>query len=286
MTDYISFEQTGYFSKIALDYSAKAHLLQPFYTHEVSLEGIKASIAARKKFPQSRAVLVKSFEKQYENVEQIDAVENNIQLLKKDATFTVTTAHQPNIFTGPLYFLYKIAHVIRLSQYLKEGFPEYDFVPVYYMGSEDADLDEIGQFTVHGKKYIWRTTQTGAVGRMIVDKPLLELLAELKGQVDVEQYGSELTTLFEKYYTIGKPIQEATLEIVNALFGKYGLVVLIPDNAELKKLFEPVIVKELTEQFSHSIVEKTAQQIATIQIIFVIICPRMIINTTINRITY
>lgn len=259
MAAQLAFEQTGFFSKIATDYVEGQDILRPFYLYDVSLEGIKQAIAARKLFPQERTILAKALTDQYDGIEGSEAVYCNIQKLHSSDTFTVTTAHQPNIFTGPLYFLYKIAHAIKLSVFLKEKMPQYDFVPVYYMGSEDADLEEIGQFTVNGKKYGWNTKQTGAVGRMLVDKPLLQLLQGLKGQIDVESFGKELSALFERCYTLGKSIQQATLEIVHALFGRYGLVVLIPDNASLKKIFEPVVIKELQEKFSHPIVEKSSQ---------------------------
>jgi bacillithiol synthase len=100
--------------------------------------------------------------------------------LKKDNTFVVTTAHQPNLFTGPLYFFYKIIHAIQLAASLKAAFPECNFVPVYYMGSEDADLEEVGSFNLDQTKCQWATKQTGAIGRMQVDDALLILLKQLE----------------------------------------------------------------------------------------------------------
>jgi len=98
--------------------------------------------------------------------------------------------------------------------------PQYNFVPVYYMGSEDADLEELNNITADGKKYTWQTKQTGAVGRMKTDKQLTALTHELQSQVSVLPYGNELMKIFSNAYTEGKTIQQATLEIVNALFWK------------------------------------------------------------------
>ncbi|WP_447641899.1 MULTISPECIES: bacillithiol biosynthesis cysteine-adding enzyme BshC [Chitinophagaceae] len=257
----LSFSDTGYFSKIANDYTQQKEALQPFYEHSVSKAGIEAAIETRKQFPQQRTVLVEELRKQYAGLIITQVVADNIAKLRNDNSFTITTAHQPNIFTGPLYMMYKILHVIKLARSLKKDFPQYDFVPVYYMGSEDADLEEIGQFIVNGKKYVWDTKQTGAVGRMKVDNALLQLLKELKGQINVDPYGKELTDLFTSCYTLGKTIQQATLEIMNHLFGQYGLVVLIPDNAVLKRIFNPIVRKELKSQFSHPIVERNANEL-------------------------
>lgn len=257
----IAYGQTGYFSRLVLDYLNASEALQPFYEHQPTIDGIKHSIEARKKFPQQRGVLTGVLRQQYEGIGQSAKLTANLTLLNNDSTFTVTTAHQPNIFTGPLYFLYKILHAIKLCESLKQKIPAYDFVPVYYMGSEDADLDEIGTFTADGVGYEWKTKQTGAVGRMKVDKDFLQLTAYLQGQFGVLQNGNEITGLFRKIYTPGKTIQQATLELVNELFGEYGLVVLIPDNAKLKSLFNETVKKELLEGFSHKAVNETIRDL-------------------------
>ncbi len=255
--NYLSYESTGYFSKIVSDYLSQAALLQPFYKHAPTLEGIKASITARKYFHTPRNLLVEVLQQQYADLSLSEKVKQNITLLADQDTFTVTTAHQPNIFTGPLYFIYKILHAVKLADELSEQLPQYKFVPIYYMGSEDADLDELGFINVGGQKLVWETKQTGAVGRMKVDKALLKIIHAIHGQVGVLPFGNELTDLLNQCYTEGKLVQQATLELVNTLFGEYGLVVLIPDNARLKTAFHTVVEKELTEKFSHKIVAET-----------------------------
>src|SRR5690606_8891268 len=140
--------------------------LRPFYTHDVSVEGIAAAIEARKAFPVDRKLLTEELFKQYENTPTAPEVKNNIESLLLENTFTVTTAHQPNLFTGYLYFIYKILHVIKLCETFKERFPGNHFVPVFFMGSEDADLDELGKVYMEGEKIVWDTQQRGAVGRM------------------------------------------------------------------------------------------------------------------------
>ena len=90
-------------------------------------------------------MLVEQLLKQYESMPDADRAIDQIRLLADEHTFTVCTAHQPNIFTGHLYFIFKILHAIRLSEELSRSIPGATFVPVYYMGSEDADLDELGK---------------------------------------------------------------------------------------------------------------------------------------------
>lgn len=259
--NYLPYEGTGFFSRIVSDYLSQSPQLQPFYRHAPTIEGIKDSIAARQLFDTPRGILVDVLKEQYANLVITEKVKQNIELLAAKNAFTITTAHQPNIFTGPLFFIYKIFHAIKLADELNAQIPQYKFVPVYYMGSEDADLDELGFVNVGGQKIVWETKQTGAVGRMKVDKGLLKLIHAIHGQAGVLPFGNELTDLLKKCYTEGKLIQQATLELVNALFGEYGLVILIPDKAKLKTAFHSVVEKELTEGFSHQIVANTIERL-------------------------
>jgi len=153
----LPFHELKYFSKIIVDYIEGKEELRSFYEHPVSYEGIQSSMNNRKQFNTDRQTLVRALEEQYEGVTLSKAVKDNISSLKAENTFTITTAHQPNIFTGYLYFIYKILHVIKLASSLNDRFPGNHFVPVFYMGSEDADLDELGSIYLDGEKITWNT---------------------------------------------------------------------------------------------------------------------------------
>ena len=260
--EQVAYPLTGYFSNLVSDYLEANQKLDPFYTHPPNINGIKAAMVARDSFNTPRKELVDTLNKQYEGVKVSELVNANIQSLNNGKTYTVTTAHQPNIFTGPLYFIYKIAHTIALSRSLEKQIPGAHFVPVYYMGSEDADIDELGFVTIGGQKLVWQTKQTGAVGRMLVDAELLALIKLIEGQIGVSVQGAAWVNLLKNTFTIGKTIADATFEIVNHLFGEYGLVVLLPDSDKLKSLFTSVIEKELTTGFSNKAVQQTIQQLS------------------------
>ncbi|HEY6955424.1 MAG TPA: bacillithiol biosynthesis BshC, partial [Flavisolibacter sp.] len=234
VSEHLSYSQTNSFSKIVSDYLNRSEDLKPFYSSLPGIEGVKETIERKKRQPVNRKMLVEVLKKQYESVPLTDAARNNIESLLSDTTFTVCTAHQPNLFTGPLYFVYKVLHTIKLASYLKEQLPQFHFVPVYYMGSEDADFAELNHTYVDGKKIEWNKEQKGAVGRMTVDNTLLQLINELEGQLSTEPNGGEVIDLLRRAYSEGKTIQSATFELVNELYGQWGLVVLIPDSAPLK----------------------------------------------------
>jgi len=272
----IPYRATGLFSNLVNDYMEAKGTAQSFVEYNATLEGYKKAIKQRTSFPTNRKVLVEVLQNQYTQLEKevsgsntlnnkdsFKLVNDNVSLLLKENTFTVTTAHQPNIFTGPLYFLYKIIHAIQLVAELKKQFPTNNFVPVYYMGSEDADLQEVGSYTLAGEAYQWNTKQKGAIGRMKVDYELIQLLQNLEGYWSVKPLGKEALEVLKQAYQNGKTISEATLALVHAYFGQYGLVVIQPDDAKLKSLFIDVMEKELRTGFSQKAIGATKEKLAS-----------------------
>jgi bacillithiol biosynthesis cysteine-adding enzyme BshC len=129
------------------------------------------------------------------------------------------------------------------------------------MGSEDADLDELGKIYMNNEKIVWDTNQKGAVGRMNT-KGLEKIIRRIEGEVAVQPFGKELVTVFQETYTANYDVQTATFRLLNSLFAEYGLIVLIPDNARLKKAMVNVFKDDLFNQVPSSIVEKTTERLA------------------------
>ncbi len=261
-SEYIPYKKTGKFTSIVLDYISGASSLKEFYDNPVSLEGIKQAIDARKNYPTDRKLLVAGLQHQYKGVSDAESVFSNISLLTDENTFTVCTAHQPNIFTGHLYFIYKILHTVKLCADLKTKLPQYNFVPVFFMGSEDADLAELNHIVVDQKRYEWKTIQTGAVGRMKVDKSLIQLIDDLSGRLSIEKYGQEIIEPIRECYQINFSIEHATFLFVHHLFKAFGVVVFLPDTAIFKKPMIPLFEQDLFSHIPSEIVNRTSEELS------------------------
>lgn len=259
-TTQLSYITTGYFSKIVSDYLTQSPELRPFYQYPPDLEGIQEAIKARQQFMQDRSLLVAALQQQYKGVAIADAVQQNILSLQQENTFTVTTAHQPAIFTGHLYFIYKIIHTIKLAHRLKQDLPQYHFVPVFWVGSEDADLDELGNIWLSGDKLVWDTKQTGAVGRMNT-KGLDPILHRIEGELSVQPFGPQLVQLLKDCYLHSADVQTATFKLLHALFAEYGLITILPDQADLKRAMAPVFRDDLLHQKPSAIVTNTIEKL-------------------------
>ena len=259
---YIPYKETGCFSKLVTDYIDGNEALRPFYPFSPTKAGIEHSIEERRKFPVNRQLLTSSLRQQYAHINLHAKVDENIRLLGEENTFTVCTAHQPNLLTGYLYFIYKILHAIKLAQELNLAQPDKRFVPVYYMGSEDNDIEELGKFKFRGETFVWDGDgQKGAVGRMSTKglKPLLNRLFKLLGPPGA--HCDRLTELFTHAYFQHNTVANATQYLVNELFGRYGLIVLNPDDATLKASFIPVLQDELLHQNANPIITQQIEQL-------------------------
>ena len=261
-SDCIPFRDTTYFSSLICDYLDEHPHLKPFYHRFPTLENFKAQIEEKQRFfdHNNRKDLVHSLMKQYEGLSISSATLTNIDLLKGHTTFTVTTGHQLNLFTGPLYFFYKIVSTINLCKELKTNYPEYNFVPVYWMATEDHDFEEINHFNFNGKKIQWNRSSSGAVGELDLEG-LEDVFKVFATQLGLSSNAKTLQQLFKDAYLNHKNLTEATRYLVNELFKINGLVIIDGNDPVLKRLFIPYIKEELVKQEAFNLISETNQQI-------------------------
>ncbi|PIF30942.1 bacillithiol biosynthesis cysteine-adding enzyme BshC [Flavobacterium sp. 9] len=257
-TDCISYQTSGYFSKLIQDYLDQKSELKPLYNHFPTLENFEKQITEKQaNFDNANRIpLVETLKKQYRNIEVSDATKQNIELLALPNTFTITTGHQLNLFSGPLYFLYKIISTINLTKELKLKYPTNNFVPIYWMATEDHDFEEINYFNFKGKKFRWNKESTGPVGRLSTEG-LEEFFEIYSKDLGSSTNANVLKKIFEEAYLKHENLADATRFLANSLFANYGLVILDADDANLKRPFIPYIKEELEQQTSFKTVQET-----------------------------
>ncbi len=279
--DCITFQNSGYFTPIIIDYLNESRNLKPLYNRFPRIENFESQFQEKlvnfndnKNFDSNkkRSILVDELTKQYSSLEPSKATLTNIELLNNSNTFTITTGHQLNLFTGPLYFLYKIISAINLCSELKSKYPNQNFVPIYWMATEDHDFDEINYFSFKGKKFRWNKDTSGPVGRLSTDglHEVFEVFAQELGSGNNANF---IKNLFEQSYLKHSNLADATRFLANKLFGDYGLVILDADNHNLKEIFSSYIKQELLQQKSF---EKVNEIIEKLQDYSIQVNPRKI----------
>jgi bacillithiol biosynthesis cysteine-adding enzyme BshC len=253
---YIPYQQTHAFSSVVLDYIDGKDDLETFYKYSPNIKGFKKAVTDRK-VSADRNLLVSTLKRQYAHIQPSAIVQSNINLLADDRTFTITTGHQLNIFTGPLYFIYKIVTAINLAAELKEQFPGYNFVPVYWMATEDHDFEEINHVKVEDMMLTWKTKYAGATGR-ISTSDITDALMAYKGYLGISENGTLLAKKTEKAYTDNAKLADATRELVDSLFGGQGLICVDADDASLKAQFSAIVYQDIVEQNSFEQINKSS----------------------------
>lgn len=251
----IPLEISNQVSPLILDYTNEKKATQPFYTYPNNLEGFKSKIQSTQFTKTQRALLVQQLKQQYAT-NNIPAPKRIDSLLNEN-TFVVTTGHQLCLFGGPQYFIHKIVSTIKLAQQLKDQFPTYNFLPLFWLASEDHDFEEISHAHIYRTTIQSTTDLKGAVGRMpmTIFKDSYQELFELLG--DRVPPIQELFDVNFKSTTLA----QATTKWVNQLFENTDLIILDGDDKALKRSFIPTIQKELENEDSFNTINSTSAKL-------------------------
>ncbi|MBI4931245.1 MAG: bacillithiol biosynthesis cysteine-adding enzyme BshC [Bacteroidetes bacterium] len=254
---HISLEKTGQFSKLFLDYVNQDKKLNSFYNYSPSVDSFSQAIKdiSSKKF--KRKLLVEVLQEQYASINHQPSTIN--QLLDENS-FTVCTGHQLCLFTGPLYFIYKIISTLNLAEELKKKYPANNFIPLFWMNGEDHDFAEVNHINLFGKKIEWKRKSGGAVGKFST-AGIAETISELKLVLGDSEHATELISLFENAYVNHSDYASATRYLVHELFGKYGLVILDADYKRLKNEFKEIISDDIFNHTNFNFVNETIAQL-------------------------
>lgn len=253
----LPYAQTGRFSALIQDYLNGNESLKQFYGRFPTADAFKLQMDEKSANYRHRAALVSALKGQYD---RSGADSKLLNRLAASNCYTITTGHQLCLFTGPLYFVYKIITTIKLAEEMCLKYPEADFVPVFWMATEDHDFDEVNHAFVYGKKLVWESGQAGAVGRMQLTG-LEETLAEFAEILGASPMALEALTLVKSAYKGATNWAMATRKLVSLLFGNDRVLIIDGDDSALKSLFISQMHRELDEQLSYNATEKTGAEL-------------------------
>lgn len=254
----IPFSSLPGFSRLFLDYVAGIPEIETLYDFRPDQKGYDYAIRRAQSGGFNRASLAGIVRRQYSATPAI-LPENLVTKLAQSGSCTVTTGHQLCIAGGPAYWVYKIASVIQLAEKLSKMYNA-NVVPVYWMATEDHDIEEISSVTVFGKTVTWKTAQQGAAGRLTTDD-LGPFIEEISGVLGSAPKALEISAALKKIYQPGKTLAAATREWVHWLFGD-AILCIDPDDAALKQQAVPVFTEELRLSAAEKLVKETSDFLA------------------------
>lgn len=254
--------ESGFLTDFVRDYLQQKSSVKEFYQNFPDFDGFKKQLALKENFPlEIRENLVVQLLVQNAALKLSDKSKNHIEKFKNSTTFTVTTGHQLNLFTGPLYVIYKILTTINLAEELNKKFTNNHFVPIYWMATEDHDFEEINHFWVKNQKLSWEKENAGAVGEFNTEG-LNDVLEQFKSLLGNHQNASKLLELFKLSYINHSNLAEAHRYLINELFGAFGLVIIDGNDPILKNQFKLNLINELLHNECEKAVNSTNIKIA------------------------
>jgi len=189
-------------------------------------------------------------------------IPENLKAIKNKGVFTITTGHQLCVFGGPQYFIHKIISVITIVENLKLKFKDFDFIPLFWMASEDHDFQEISSLNIFNKNLSVVKEDGKGVGKLNPEifSPILESLKDLfKNDFRFKNLESIFSASLNQ-----QNWANATRYWISKVFEKENLIVIDADDVKLKKLFLPVFKNELEKQFIYNSVENTNNKLRSL----------------------
>ena len=248
-------------AKTDVAYATGDALLKPFFVHEPQPGAFADIIRLKAQYTFPRAELVSVLKRQYAQLPVHPEVAANIEALGRDNTFTVVTAHQPSLLLGPLYFIYKALTTINLAETVNsEAAGTHHIVPVFVLGSEDHDIEEVNKINLFGKRLVWQPETEGPTGTMDTAS-MLPVLEELRGILGESESAAALFDRIQRACQSAHTFADVNRALLHEFLGKYGLVVIDMNDPALKRHFIPVVQAELEEQAAFHLVSQSIAQL-------------------------
>jgi len=247
-----------------VDYIGRSDRLRPFYHRAPDISELIKHAGERADFSlEKRATLVQVLREQYSasDLQIKGRLAENLEMLSQSESRTVTTGHQLCLFGGPLYVFYKLLHIISQAERLNASNPGFYTLPVFWMATEDHDLEEVNHVHFRGREIRWETNQSGAVGRMEIHE-LEPLIALLQTQLGSGRRSQSAAALLREAYRDGLTLAQATRILVHAWFGDRGLVILDADDPRLKRYAHELFERELLESESSKAIQSQSEELA------------------------
>lgn len=214
------------------------------------------------KYPTDRRELTAAIKNQYLNKRISVKTSRNIKFLEEKNTLVIATGQQLGIAGGPLYTIYKTISAIKLAADLTEKFPDFNFVPVFWLAGDDHDFREIQSINVINKESkLEKITYSidedpekdfGSVGSMILESDIEGFFTQLRSSLRETEFTNDVITFLSGIYEKGRTIADSFTEMMYKFFDKYGLVICNPQTEEIKRLLIPVFRHEIENYRTHA----------------------------------
>jgi bacillithiol biosynthesis cysteine-adding enzyme BshC len=250
----ISYDRVPQTSRLFLDYAYHFPRVAEFFSAPpAELSGYR-DLARRLRYPASaRAGLCDALKRQNQTFAAPAAVFSNLERLQDENTYAVVTGQQVGLFSGPAFTIYKALTAVKAAQWLSaNGLPA---VPVFWLATEDHDLEEVSQTAVLDAEYELvpisaspnRPAPHSSVGSVTVPESIAETFLALEAALPDGAGRETVLRDLKESYRPGVPLSLAFARLMARLFGRWGVILVDSLDRDLRHLSAPVYCKALDE---------------------------------------
>ena len=218
-----------------------------FYAHAPNLDEVKR-VAASLQFPAARRRAVAMIlRQQNEALGAGAATQRNLEKLECGAV-AVVSGQQVGLFSGPAYAIYKALTAIQIAQELNDAGIE--AVPIFWMATEDHDLDEVRHTTWFDGGNLVRFELPGDGAKPVGDVrlgPAISDHVKKASELLSGPAGETLSQTLQQSYRPEETYGSAFGKLFAQLFAKQGLILLDPLDARLHRIAAAPLYKKAIE---------------------------------------
>lgn len=252
----IPYQDLDQFSARDRAYTLNTKKFSDFTAHDFDLESFDAIIKAKSAQAIDRSLLQSVLKDQYSRVNSSDKTRAYLEAIGAENAYTIITAHQPSLLSGPLYYVFKILSAINLAEQLQSRYPDKQIIPLFIIGSEDHDFEEINHLHLYGQKIEWENSGGGSVDNFSTEG-IAEVLSEVKEKLGERSAAYSLLEQLAQSLPECENYGDFSFRLTHMLMDNLGLLILRMGDPRLKRAFIPHLKKEILEQPSKDLVQKT-----------------------------
>jgi len=260
---FINFSDIPGHQNLFLDYMYEFEKVSDYFRYNFrDTENYNSIFSKISKSRNRNSNLPKYILQQYEGFDISEITRENINSLNKDNSLAVVTGQQLGIFGGPLYTIYKTITTIKLSSDLNKKYPQFNFIPVFWMEGDDHDFNEVNNFQIFDNRNelynisyddgIESDVNRGSVGSIQFGSQIENVFSKLDEALRDSDFKEDLVGSLRSVYEEGKSFSDSFREILISLFDQQGLVLFSPQPEAIKNLLSPLFEREITEYRSHT----------------------------------